>query len=255
MLFIDDTFMPNQPPKPALLVRSAAFWLVFLLSTLIFAPLALLTFPFPFKVRHGFISLWSRLNLWWLEKSCKLSYNLQGMDNVKVPNGIVFSKHQSTWETLFLQQLFKPETWVLKKELLKVPFFGWGARLVEPIALDRGAGRRAIDQLIEQGRDRLEKGRWVIIFPEGTRMPPGIHGRYKIGGAALAEATGYPVIPIAHNAGEYWPRRGFIKKPGVIQVRVGKPIETRGRKAQDILKEAEDWIESQMKEITTLKKA
>lgn len=235
-----------------LILRSAAFWAVFLLSTLIIAPLSLLTFPFPFKIRHGFISQWSRLNLWWLEKSCKLSYELVGLEHVDVPNGIIFAKHQSTWETLFLQQLFKPETWVLKRELLKLPFFGWGARLVEPIALDRGAGRKAVEQLIEQGRDRLEKGRWVIIFPEGTRMPPGKHGRYKIGGAALAEATGYPVIPIAHNAGEYWPRRGFIKKPGVIQVRIGKPIDPHGKTAQQILKEAETWIEDRMAEITTL---
>lgn len=245
--------MAAQPSKVELVVRSAAFWLVFFSSTLVMAVLALFTFPFPFRVRHGFISQWSRLNLWWLEKSCKLTYNLRGLENVDVPNGIIFAKHQSTWETLFLQQLFKPETWVLKKELLKIPFFGWGARLVEPIALDRGAGRRAVEQLIEQGRDRLQKGRWVIIFPEGTRMPPGVHGRYRIGGAALAEATGYPVIPIAHNAGEYWPRRGFIKKPGVIQVRIGKPIHTKGKKAQQILKEAEDWIEAQMEQITTLK--
>ncbi len=247
--------MAAQPSKIELVARSAAFWLVFFSSTLIMAVLALFTFPFPFRVRHGFISQWSRLNLWWLEKSCRLRWNIEGLENVDVPNGIVFAKHQSTWETLFLQQLFKPETWVLKKELLKIPFFGWGARLVEPIALDRGAGRRAVEQLIEQGRDRLQKGRWVIIFPEGTRMPPGVHGRYRIGGAALAEATGYPVIPIAHNAGEYWPRRGFIKKPGVIQVRIGKPIHTKGKKAQQILKEAEDWIEARMQEITTLKPA
>lgn len=140
----------------------------------------------------------------------------------------------------------------MKKELLSVPFFGWATRLMEPIALDRKAGRKAVDQLIEQGRDRLEKGRWVMIFPEGTRIPPGKKGRYKIGGASLAEATGYPVIPVAHNSGEYWPRRGFIKKPGTIQVRIGKPIETTNKTAQQILQEAEAWIEAQMKIISTL---
>lgn len=213
----------------------------------------LVIFAFPFRVRYGIAISWARLNIWWLEKTCKLVHEVQGFEQVKHLNaGIIFSKHQSTWETLVLQFLFNPATWVIKRELLKVPFFGWGMALTEPIALDRGAGRKAIDQLIAQGKARLEKNRWIIIFPEGTRIAAGKRGRYRIGGAALAEKTGYPVIPVAHNAGEYWPRRGFIKKPGTIQLHIGAPIDSTNKSAQQILQEAEDWIENEMARITTL---
>ena len=234
-------------------IRSALFWVGFFFSTIILSVLSLFTIPFSFRTRYWFISLWTYFNLWWLKITCGLSCHVEGLENISdVKNGIVFSKHQSTWETLALKRWFNPESWVLKKELLSVPFFGWTAKLMEPIALDRKAGKKAVDQLIDQGRDRLERGRWVMIFPEGTRIPPGKKGRYKIGGAALALASGYPVIPVAHNSGEYWPRRGFIKKPGVIQIRIGKPIDSRNKTAQQILQEAEDWIEGQMKEISTI---
>jgi 1-acyl-sn-glycerol-3-phosphate acyltransferase len=240
------------PPNPVLYIRSALFWVGFFFSTIILSVLSLFTIPFPFRTRYWFISLWTYFNLWWLEVTCKLSCHVEGLENITIKNGIVFSKHQSTWETLALKRWFNPESWVLKKELLAVPFFGWATKLMEPIALDRKAGKKAVDQLIDQGRDRLERGRWIMLFPEGTRIPPGKKGRYKIGGAALAVATGYPVMPVAHNSGEYWPRRGFIKKPGVIQVRIGAPIESKNKSAQEILQEAEEWIEGQMKEISTI---
>lgn len=242
----------NLPPVPVLYLRSALFWVGFFFSTIILSILSLFTILLPFNARYWFISLWTYFNLWWLTITCNLDCHVEGTENITVKNGIVFSKHQSTWETLALKRWFNPESWVLKKELLSVPFFGWTTRLMEPIALDRKAGRKAVDQLIEQGRDRLEKGRWVMIFPEGTRIPPGKKGRYKIGGASLAAATGCPVIPVAHNSGEYWPRRGFIKKPGTIQVRIGKPIKTTDKTAQQILQEAETWIEAQMQTISTL---
>lgn len=241
-----------SPPYPVLFVRSALYWAGFFSATIFFALTGMLTFFLPFEKRYAYLSLWTFFSLWWLEKTCKLTCQAEGTENISIRNGIVFAKHQSTWETLALKRWFHPESWVLKKELLSVPFFGWGARLMEPIALDRKAGRKAVDQLIEQGRDRLQKGRWVMIFPEGTRIAPGQKGRYKIGGAALAAETGYPVVPVAHNSGEYWPRRSFIKKPGVIQVRIGKPITTENKTPQEILQEAETWIEGQMREITTL---
>ncbi|MEE9355386.1 MAG: lysophospholipid acyltransferase family protein [Methylococcaceae bacterium] len=240
----------KKQPSFILALRSGFFWIGFALSTVFIATIALLTFFLPFKYRYWLISSWTYFNLWWLKISCGIKVNIVGQENITVDNGIVFSKHQSTWETLALKILFNPETWVLKKELLSVPFFGWAARLVEPIALDRKARRKAVDQLIEQGRDRLEKGRWVIIFPEGTRIPPGQKGKYKIGGAALASATGFPVIPVAHNAGEYWPRHGFIKYPGTIQLRIGKPIGSADKTAQEIMQLAESWIETQMDSIT-----
>lgn len=243
---------PTAPPIPILYIRSVLFWVGFLFSTIVLSLLSLFTILLPFRPRYWFISLWTYFNLWWLKVTCKLSCHVEGLENITIKNGIVFSKHQSTWETLALKRWFNPESWVLKKELLSVPFFGWATRLMEPIALDRKGGRKSIDQLIEQGRKRLEQGRWVMIFPEGTRIEPGEKGHYKIGGASLAQATGYPVIPVAHNSGEYWPRHGLINMPGVIQVRIGAPIKTKDKTAQEILQEAETWIEGQMKEISTL---
>ena len=166
---------------------------------------------------------------------------------------IVFAKHQSTWETIALQKIFPQQVWVAKRELLWIPFFGWGLALMKAISIKRGTGQAAVQQLVTEGKSRLDEGLWVIIFPEGTRIPPGKKGRYRIGGAVLAEQSGYPIVPVAHNAGEYWPRRSFIKRPGTIQVRIGRPITPAGRSAQEILDVASAWIEERMAEITTLK--
>jgi 1-acyl-sn-glycerol-3-phosphate acyltransferase len=223
------------------------------LSTLIVAPLAVLTFPFPFVKRYAFITQWARFNLWWLRLTCRLTYRVQGRNNIPAGNAIVFCKHQSAWETLALQSIFPPQIWLLKRELLWIPFFGWGLAMLEPIAIDRSAGRKAIEQLVRQGKERLAAGRWVIIFPEGTRMAPGQTGRYGIGGAVLAAASGYPVVPVAHNAGEFWPRRGFIKRPGTITVSIGPVVETRGKDAEMIREEARAWIEHESREISSLR--
>lgn len=232
-------------------LRSLLFSLGMGVSTLIFAPLSVMTFPFPFAVRYGFISQWARFNLWWLEKTCRLSYKVAGQENIPASNAIIFCKHQSAWETLALQRIFPPQVWVLKRELLWLPLFGWGLAMLEPIAIDRKSGKQAIRQLLEQGARRLQDGRWVVIFPEGTRIAPGHKGRYAPGGAILAENTGYPVVPVAHNAGEFWPRRGFIKRPGVIQIVIGPAIETSGRRAEEINQLAEAWVEGKMQEIST----
>ena len=241
-----------MPSLPVLYLRSAAFWLGFASVTVFFSLLFPLSLPFRFERRFLLTRAWSGITIWWLGVTCRLYYEVQGTDHIRHPAGIVFAKHQSTWETLTLNFWFTPQSWVVKRELQWIPFFGWGMWMMEPIALDRGAGRKAVDQLVEQGRKRLEAGRWIIIFPEGTRIAPGRRGRYRIGGAVLAERTGFPVYPVAHNAGEYWPRRQFIKKPGVIQVRIGPPIETHGKSAQQILHQAENWIETEMARITTL---
>lgn len=244
----------QQPMLALLYVRSFLFWIVFAALIVVFAALLVLSFPVPFEKRFLLTRAWSGLTIAWLRITCNLRYEIKGTENISDKPGIVFAKHQSTWETLTLNFWFTPQSWVVKRELLWAPIFGWGVYMMDPIALNRGAGRKAVDQLIKQGLERLEKGRWIIIFPEGTRIPPGKTGRYRIGGALLAQRTGYPITPVAHNAGEFWPRREFIKKPGVIQVRIGPPIETDGKTAQQILSEAETWIESTMSEITTLEK-
>lgn len=234
-----------------LVLRSLLFTLGMGISTLVFAPLSVLTFPFPFAMRYGFISQWARFNLWWLGKTCRLYYKVTGRENIPASNAIILCKHQSAWETLALQQIFPPQIWLLKRELLWVPFFGWGLAMLEPIAIDRKSGKKAMRQLLEQGIERLRAGRWVVIFPEGTRIAPGKKGRYAPGGALLAENSGYPVVPVAHNAGEFWPRRGFIKRPGVIQMVVGPVIESRGKSAAQINAAAEEWIENTMRDISS----
>jgi len=236
-----------------LFLRSLLFVLGMWSSTLIIAPLAVLTLPFPFATRYAFITQWARFNLWWLQITCSLRYQVYGRENIPSGNAIVFCKHQSAWETLALQNIFPPQVWLLKRELLWVPFFGWGLAMLEPIAIDRRAGRKAVEQLVRQGAERLADGRWVVIFPEGTRVAPGHTGRYGIGGAALAASSGYPVVPVAHNAGEFWPRRGFIKRPGTITVVVGPAIDPRGKDAETIKEEAKFWIENKSREISVLR--
>lgn len=238
---------------PVLWLRSLAFWIVFAISIVLFATLLLFTFPFPLATRWAFLQHWVKFILWWLQLTCRLKYDIQGTQHISAGPAIVFSKHQSTWETIALQDIFPMQVWVAKRELMWLPFFGWGLALMKCIAIKRGTGRAAIRQLVTQGKARLDEGIWIIIFPEGTRIPPGKKGQYRIGGAILAEKTGYPIIPVAHNAGEYWPRRSFIKRPGVIQVRIGAPIHTAGKTAQQILDEASGWIEDRMAEITTLR--
>ena len=241
----------HQPSLAILYLRSFLFWAGFAVLIGVFALLLLLSFPFPLEKRFLLTRAWSGMSIGWLRMVCKLSYEVQGVENIGPQPGIVFAKHQSTWETLTLNFWFTPQSWVVKRELLWAPIFGWGMRMMNPIALDRGAGKKAIEQLVEQGRERLEKGCWIIIFPEGTRIAPGKKGRYRIGGAVLAERTGYPVTPVAHNAGEFWPKGAFIKKPGTINVVIGPVIESKNKTPEDLIKEVENWIESTMQDIST----
>lgn len=230
--------------------RSALFALGMALSTLVFAPLSVLTFPFPYRWRYAFITQWTRFNLWWLGVCCGLHYVVEGREHLPDGPAVVLAKHQSAFETLAFQRIFPPQVWLLKRELLWVPFFGWGLAMLEPIAIDRKATRKALQQLLSVGGERLQHGRWVVIFPEGTRIAPGRRGRYAPGGAMLAARSGRPVVPVAHNAGEYWPRRGFIKRPGTIRIVIGPAIDSRGRSAQEINALAEQWIENEMQRLT-----
>lgn len=227
-------------------LRSLLFTLGQLLATVIFAPLSVLTFPLPHRLRYAFITQWTRFNLWWLALTCGLRYEIIGRENIPARNGIILCKHQSAWETLALQMIFPAQTWVLKRELLWIPFFGWGLAMLKPIAINRQSGRLAMQQLLAQGEQRLNDGLWVVVFPEGTRVAPGERKRYGAGGAVLAEKTGYPVIPIAHNAGRYWPRRGFLKRPGTIRLIIGPTVPTTDRSAAEINLAAETWIEKTM---------
>jgi 1-acyl-sn-glycerol-3-phosphate acyltransferase len=191
--------------------------------------------------------------MWMLEKVCHITYSVEGLENIPTDRTwVVLSKHQSTWETFFLPLIFHDPAVILKRELLWLPFFGWGLAASDPIAIDRTNKTKAMQQVIEKGKKRLEAGRWVIVFPEGTRVAPGAVGHYRLGGPRLAVATGFPVIPVAHNAGYAWPRRKFIKRPGVIRVVIGPAIESNGRTAEEVLALAKDWIETTMLRIDGL---
>ena len=233
-------------------IGSLLFSITMVSLTFLIAILLLLFIPAPFifrsKLARGYA--WSVISA--LKFFCGINYQVKGRENIPEGAAIIFSKHQSTWETYALQLFFPPQVWVLKRELMWLPFFGWGMAALKPISIDRGSGRKAINQIIEKGKQRLNKGIWVTIFPEGTRIAPGQHKRWGIGGAVLAENSGYPVVPVAHNAGEFWGRRSFFKKPGTIQVVIGAPIDTKGIKAVDINKKAEKWMTATMAEISPL---
>src|SRR5690606_27074984 len=181
---------------------------------------------------------------------CKLNYRLEGAENLPKEPVIVFAKHQSVYEIIVMLCLFGPLAWVAKRELLLLPFFGWAFMLSRPIVINRRAGTRAVDQLVRQGSKSLAEGRSVMIFPEGTRTAPGTTPNYRIGGAILAEKSGYPVLPVAHNAGEYWSRNSFIKWPGTVTLSIGPLIRTGGKNAEQILAEAQTWIETEMSRIS-----
>jgi len=226
-------------------LRSVVFFIFQVTTLFIFAPLVLLSFPFSYSVRYAIASTWAKLVIKGLKTICKLDFNVTGAENIK-GNGIIFCKHQSAWETFALQVMFPQQCWVLKKELLWIPLFGWALALTQPIAINRSKKSQSFKQIIEQGTDRLTSGRWVVIFPEGTRTAPGEKKKYMIGGALLAEKSGYPVIPVAHNAGEFWKRNAFIKYPGTIQVRIGEMVDSKTLSARELNQTMQNWIEGQM---------
>ena len=232
----------GSPVTAGVVVGSSLFALGLVCSTLLFTPIALASTLVPYRLRWRVVTQWSRFNLFWLSLTCGVHSEVDGLDNVPAEPTVILAKHESAWETLAMQRWFAPQVWVLKRELLRIPFFGWGLATMRPIAIDRSAGLSAFEQMLEQGRDRLASGCWVVVFPEGTRVPPGARRKFKRGGALLAVHTGRPVIPVAHNAGDCWPRNSFLKYPGTIRVVIGEPIETTGRTAVEVNRAAEQWI-------------
>ncbi|WP_341645914.1 lysophospholipid acyltransferase family protein [Thauera sp. SDU_THAU2] len=231
------------------LIRSSVFAVLLALVTIPYALFAILIFWLPPMTRHRLITTWVPIMMWIIKHVLGIRYRIVGAENMPAGPAVVLSKHQSAWETIALQQIFPPLCYVLKKEVLKVPFFGWGMASIPGIAIDRAAGKDALAQVVEQGRERLKEGLWVVVFPEGTRTAPGKTGRYKPGGAILAKRAGVPVVPVAHNAGEFWARNAFIKRPGEIIVSIGPVIEVKGVKADEVNKQAEAWIEAEMQRL------
>ncbi len=230
-------------------VRSLIFLLLQIVITPVFTVVALLSFPLHPIMRYRLISGWALTMLWLLRVVCGIRMEVRGAENIPKQPCILLCKHQSAWETIALQKVFPPQVWVLKRELLRLPFFGWGLAMTSPIAIDRSDGREAVKQLLKQGKDRLQTGFCVVIFPEGTRIPYGQRGKYKIGGALLAASSGAPAVPVAHNAGKLWGRNSFFKHPGVITMSIGQPIDPAGLKAEEINRRAEEWIEAEVERL------
>jgi len=230
-----------------IVLRSALFALGLALVTPPYALIALATFPLPRMARYRVISGWSRLVIFMARKILRIEWRVEGRENLPARPAVILSKHQSAWETMAFQIIFPPQVLVLKRELLWIPFFGWGLALMSPIAIDRSRGLAALRAIARRGCERLAQGFWVVVFPEGTRVAPGAQRDFHPGGAWLAVAAGAPVVPVAHNAGLLWPRNAFLKRPGTVTVRIGPPIEAANRDAKTVNALARSWIEEQQK--------
>lgn len=230
-------------------VRSLLLAIYMALLTPLYALIATLSFPLKPLSRYALIRTWGLQVIWVVEHVCGIRSKLIGKEHLPDHPVVFLCKHQSAWETIALQQILPPVSFVLKKELLRIPFFGWGLAQFSPIAIDRAAGRDALEQVVEQGRQRFSQGFSVLVFPEGTRTSIGSSKRYKPGGAWLAQHANADVVPIAHNAGEFWRKNAFLKYPGQITVSIGPVIKTEGLSAAEINARAEEWIEGEMRRL------
>lgn len=227
-------------------LRSVAFLLFLATSTVFFAvPIVVLAPLLQNRVLSGMARAWAQTNLRALRWLCGLDYEVHGAELLPLEAAVVLCNHQSAWETIALRAILPLEqTWVLKRELLWIPLFGWALAIFKPIAIDRASGRKAVKQLLGAGRQALKAGRWIVIFPEGTRVAPGEHRPHAIGGALLAARNKSLVVPIAHNAGVFWARRSLVKYPGKIDLVIGEPISSDGKSATELNAEVEQWIGS-----------
>jgi len=226
------------------LLRSLLFTTYMMASACLFGAVMALGFWLPYRAQFAIARTWARILLWLLERLCGLKYVVEGRERIPPGNHIVMSNHTSAWETVAQFMIFPPQVWVLKRELLWIPFVGWGLKLLRPIAINRGEGHKAVNQVIEQGKARLEDGLWIIIFPEGTRVVAGETRKFGMSGAMLAIASGKCVVPLSHNAGAFWPRRGFLKRPGTIRVVIGEPIAPDGKNPRALSAEVKQSIDA-----------
>jgi len=236
---------PGPVYRLLLSLGSLLFWTVFVLTVLLFSLLLVVFAWSPFHWRTQMLRAWIRINLLALRLFCGMRYEFEGLNQIPPQQACLYmSKHSSTWETLALQLTLPPLVWVVKQELIKLPVFGWCLRVQNAIPLQRGSGRKAVEKLLQHGKDRLQRGLSIMIFPEGTRVAVSEKRAYKNGGFILASQSDVPIIPIAHNAGEFWPRHSWIKWPGLVRVRIGAPISTSGKSVDELKQEVRAWIES-----------
>jgi len=225
--------------------RSIIFYLGLFPLTVLFSLIGVLILPLERRTRYLVVTQWSKAGLWWLRISCGLTSRISGLENIPARPSVIFCKHQSAWETMALQFIFPPHVQVVKRELLHVPFFGWGLASLNPIAIDRSAGAKALRQVLRIGTERIQHGWWVLLFPEGTRTRPGEDTEYSPSAAALALRSGCQLVPVAHNAGVFWPRNSMGKFSGEIQMTIGPALDCEGKSATDLTAKAKAWIETE----------
>jgi 1-acyl-sn-glycerol-3-phosphate acyltransferase len=231
-------------------IRSVLFTLVMAVSVLpwsIVVVIGRLVRGYP--AAYDLIVTWVHGCFWLLDRLCHLNYRVEGAENIPAQNSVALLKHSSAYETLVQFLLFPRQCWVLKHELLWAPFLGWAVWAIRPIAIDRGSGQKAVAQVLSIGKDRLAEGHWVMIFPEGTRVPAGETRRYGMSGVLLAQEAGRLLVPVAHDAGDYWPRRGWVKRPGTVTFRIGRPVDPAGRDPRRVNEEIQAWVEAQIAEL------
>ena len=239
------------------LLRSILFFLGLFISTVLYAIPCVIVRVLPYKYCFAFVSSWCAFNVFWLRVTCGINYQVSGLENIPENPCVIMSNHQSTWETLTFPGIFPTLTWVIKKELLYIPLFGWGIASVQPIALNRKQGKKAIQQLISDGKEKLAMGRYVLIFPEGTRTPYEDQRPLKVGGFLLAKKSGVPILPVAHDSGRLWPRKKFTKRAGTVNIRIGKPISTDQYSPEKLRDQYSDWLQttrSELKELVAQKR-
>jgi 1-acyl-sn-glycerol-3-phosphate acyltransferase len=230
---------------PVQYLRSLIYYVVLVGSVIVWAPFVLPPMALaPYRVSYALAMSWLRFQRFCLRHIVGLRYRIEGLENIPNGGAVVLSKHESMYETL-MSPLFLPcQTWVLKRELLRIPFFGWGLAALKPIHIDRGSASQALRSVLRQGRARLAEGLLVIVYPEGTRVAPGESRPYQKGGAMLAARAGVPVVPMVHDAGRYWLRKRVLIRPGTVQFKIGPPIPADGKNANEINELAKGWIES-----------
>ena len=227
-------------------LRGMLYTKLLVFNTIIGSLWALVLWPLPHRLAYFFaVRCWAVGNLWLLRVLCGVSWEVTGLENLPERPSVVLMKHSSAFETIAQALLFPRQTWLLKRELMFLPIFGWALAAMRCVGVDRTRGSRAIRAVIRRGKARIEAGLWVIVFPEGTRVAPGEAGTYAPGGAMIAAAAGCPVVPVAHNAGDFWPRRSFLKIPGTIRVVIGEALDSRGGGARAITRSAQEWIEKE----------
>ncbi len=243
---------PGRNPVPAW--KKAAVKAFMVVNTLIFVPGFLVVSLF--RNQYGRIRAarwWSILNLAWIRWLTGIRLQVEGLEHFPQDRPVILCvNHQSMLETMFLQEILPPFVWVLKRELLRIPLFGWGLKAIGPIAIDRSRGKEARQQILQQGREKLEQGLSILLFPEGTRTQPGERRGFRKGIASLAAATGADIVPIAHNSGCVWPGKSFLQNDGVVYVRIGKPMTIQGLNESEILQQCQDWVYAQLDELEAL---